>query len=186
MLTNLLRSDACVLKFESTSSSKISWHQMGYLFLDWHIYLYTVISVCDLAVQKCLFMYLPSIIQDMGFATEYVSLMIIPPYTFAFFSSLLGGYVATCRKEHSLCLAFLLSCGILGFILMMTSAYLSKAALYISVCVAFFGTFSALPVLASWFTNNVSGHTKLTVAVGFGSAMTQIGGIIIPYVSTVS
>src|SRR5260221_279759 len=100
MLTNLLRTDVNVSKCESTSSNKLSWRQMRYVFIDWHIYLYVIIAIGDLAVKKSLISYLPSIIQDMGFAKEQVCLMTMPPYALACLSSLLGGYLTTRRHEQ--------------------------------------------------------------------------------------
>jgi cyanate permease len=182
MLTNLLRNDANVPKSESISNNRLSWRQMGYVFIDWRIYLYVIIAVGDLAVKKCLIVYLPSIIQDMGFAKEQVCLMIIPPYALACLSSLLGGYLTMRRNEHSFHLAFFLSIGILGFILMISLINSGKASMYISICIAFCGTFPALSILLSWLTNNVGGHTKRAIAVGFVAAMGQIGGIIMPQV----
>jgi nitrate/nitrite transporter NarK len=155
---------------------------MRYVFTDWRIYLYAIIAVGDLAVKKCLIIYLPSIILDMGFAKEQVCLMTIPPYALACLSTLLGGYVTTRRNEHSSHLAFFLSIGILGFILMISLIDSGKTAMYVSVCIAFCGAFPALSILLSWLTNNVGGHTKRAIAVGFVSATGQIGGIIMPQV----
>ncbi len=182
MLTNLLRIDSNVAKYESTSSNRLSWRQIRYAFTDWRIYLYAIIAVGDLAVTKYLTIYLPSIIQDMGFAKEQVCLMTIPPYALACLSTLLGGYVTTRRNKHSFHLAFFLSIGILGFILMISLVDSGKAAMYVSVCIAFCGALPALSILISWSTNNVGGPTKRVIAIGFVSAMGQIGGIIMPQV----
>jgi hypothetical protein len=72
--------------------------------------------------------------------------------------------------------------GLLGFILMITLIDRGKAAVYVSSCIACCGIFSALPLLLSWLTNNVSGHTKRSITIGFVMSIGQIGGIIFPLV----
>ncbi|CAF4335360.1 unnamed protein product [Rotaria magnacalcarata] len=85
------------------------------------------------------------------------------PYTIACVSSLLGCYIAERCNEHSSTLAFLPSSGILDFTLMMISEEWGKTVLYASL------------------KNNVGGHTKRTIVVGFVSAMGQLGGIMLPH-----
>ena len=77
---------------------------------------------------------------------------------------------------------FSLSVALLGFILMVTLNDRGKGALYVSSCIAWCGVFSALPLLLSWLTNNIDGHTKKSIAIAFVLAMGQIGGIILPLV----
>ncbi|CAF0946224.1 unnamed protein product [Rotaria sordida] len=57
-----------------------------------------------------------------------------------------------------------------------------NVALYVSTCVACCGTFSGIPILLSWLTNNVGGRTKRAVAVGFLVGIGQIGGVLAPQV----
>ncbi|CAF1060970.1 unnamed protein product [Rotaria sordida] len=57
-----------------------------------------------------------------------------------------------------------------------------NVALYVSTCIACCGTFSAFPLLLSWLTNNVGGHTKRAMAVSFFVGMGQMGGALAPLV----
>lgn len=77
---------------------------------------------------------------------------------------------------------FCLSIALLGFILMLTLNNQGKEVLYVSGCVTCCGVFSALPLLLSWLTKNVDGHTKKSIAISFVLAVGQIGGIILPLV----
>ncbi len=65
---------------------------------------------------------------------------------------------------------------------MVTLNVQGKAALYVSNCIACCGVFSGLPLLLSWITNNIGGHTKRFIAIGFVMTVGQIGGIIWPFV----
>ncbi|CAF1068887.1 unnamed protein product [Rotaria sordida] len=181
LLTNLLREDAGLANSEPTSSTRLSWRQVRYVFIDWRIYLYVMIAVGDLAVHKCLTTYLPELAKPMSDFKE-VHLMTIPLDFVACICCLLAGYSSSCRNEHSFHLAFCLSIALLGFILMITLYDQGNVALYVSTCIAYCGAFSAFPLLLSWLTNNVGGHTKRALAVGFLVGMAQMGGALAPLV----
>ncbi|CAF4573877.1 unnamed protein product, partial [Rotaria sp. Silwood2] len=57
-------------------------------------------------------------------------------------------------------------------------------AIYMSISVAFCGVFSAYPLLLSWLTNNVGGHTKRAMAVSLVLGIAQFGGIATPLIYT--
>ncbi|CAF1008862.1 unnamed protein product [Rotaria sordida] len=61
-----------------------------------------------------------------------------------------------------------------------------NVAVYVSTCVACCGTISAFPLLLAWLTNNVGGHTKRAMAVGFLVGIGQIGGVLAPQMSNCS
>ncbi|CAF1000613.1 unnamed protein product [Rotaria sordida] len=79
LLTNLLREDAGLANSEPASSTRLSWRQVRYAFIDWRIYLYVMIAVGDLGVMKCLTTYLPELVKSMSDSKE-VHLMTIPLY----------------------------------------------------------------------------------------------------------
>jgi cyanate permease len=153
-----------------------------YVFIDWRIYLYVMIAVGDLGVFKCLTTYLPELVKCMSGSKEEAHLMTIPVYFVTCISCLLAGYSSSRRNEHSFHLIFCLSVALLGFILMVTLFGDGNVATYVSTCIACCGTFSAFPLLLSWLTNNVGGHTKRAMAVGFLVGIGQIGGVLAPQV----
>ncbi|CAF4067587.1 unnamed protein product, partial [Rotaria sp. Silwood2] len=73
-----------------------------------------------------------------------------------------------------------------SFILLATLTQKAKIALYIGSCFASSGSFAALPIILAWVTNNVNGHTKRSVSIGFVMAVAQIGGIVAPQLCPVS
>jgi cyanate permease len=182
ILTNLLRDDAGLANSEPASSARLSWRQVRYVFIDWRIYLYVIIAIGDLAVFKCLTMYLPELVQDMGHSKEEEHLMTIPFYFVACISCLLAGYSSSRRNQHAFHIAFCLSIALLGFILMITLFNKGNIVIYISTSIAFSGTISTFPLLLAWLTNNVGGHTKRAMAIGFLIGIGQIGGVLAPQV----
>ncbi len=141
-----------------------------------------MIGICDFGVIKFVSTYLPSLIQSMGYTAANAQYMTAPPYVIACAFCLFGGYSSSRQKEHGFHLAFSLAIGLLGFILLLALFNQGKTALFVSTCIACCGTFAACPLVLSWLTNNVGGHTKRATAVGFAVCIGQIGGIVAPQV----
>jgi MFS family permease len=178
-LTNLLRDDADIPNGEN---AQVSWRQVFYVFIDWRIYLYALISIGILGVVKYINTYLPLLVEDMGNSEATVHLMTAPPYLFAFVCCLLTSYSSSRKNEHGFHLMFCLSIALVGFILMLTLIDQGKTVLYVGISIACCGIFSAYPISISWLTNNVGGHTKRSIAIGFVVGIGQIGGVILPFV----
>jgi hypothetical protein len=179
LLTNLLRDDAGIANREI---GRLSWRQVFYVFIDWRIYLCALIGIGSLSVIKYLTTSLPLIVKDIISTEAEVHLMTAPPFAFAFVCCLLVGYSSSRRNEHGFHLIFCFLIALFGFILLVTLNDRGKAALYVSNCIACSGVFSGFPLLLSWITNNIGGHTKRFIAIGFVIAAGQIGGVIWPLV----
>lgn len=182
LLTNLLRDDGGLANSESASNPRLSWRQVCYCFIDWRIYLYVMIGVGVLAVERCLITYLPVLIESMGFSGTDIHLMTIPLYVVTYICCLLISYMSSRRNEHIFHLAFCLLTSIVGFILMITLFDQGTTVIYVSICIASCGAFAAYPLVLSWLTNNVGGHTKRAMAVGFLVGLGNIGGVFSPQV----
>jgi cyanate permease len=94
----MLRDDAGVANSDSVSNTRLSWRQVYYAFIDWRIYLYTAITVGNLALVKCLTTYLPNLVENMVYSKAEAQLMSALPYTVAGVCALLGSYFSS-RKQ---------------------------------------------------------------------------------------
>ena len=179
LLTNLLRDDAGITNRENV---KLSWRQVLYVFMDVRIYLYALIVIGNLSVIKYMNTYLPVLVRDIDYANASAHLMVIPPYAIAFVCCLLASYSSSRRQEYGFHIIFCFFISLVGFILITVLIDCSKVAAYVGVCVACCGAFSAYPLILSWLTNNISGHTKRSISVGSVMGIGQLGGIIMPFV----
>jgi cyanate permease len=179
----MLRDDAGVANSDSASNTRLSWRQVYYTFIDWRIYLYTAITVGNLALVKCLTTYLPNLVENMGYSKAEAQLMSALPYIVASVCALLGSYFSSRNNEHGYHLTFFLAVCMLGFVLLATCLERGKVVIYVGTCMVSCGIRTAFPILMSWLTKNVGGHTKRAMAVGFAMGIGQIGGIVAPLVS---
>ncbi len=185
-MTNLLLNDAGVADRNLTSSIRLSWRQVRYVFVDWRIYLYSLIAFGNLAVILCLTTFLPTLMESAGYSKTEAHLMTAPPYVVACVCCLLASYSSSRRNEHGYHVAFCLLAGLFGFILMLTLFDKGKVAIHLSITITFCGILSAYPLLLSWLTNNVGGLTKRAIAISFVNGIAQIGGIFMPLVRLLS
>ena len=179
LLTNLLRDDAGIANREDV---RLSWRQVFYVFIDGKIYLYALISIGNLGVVKYINAYLPIVVQDMGSLRSDTHLLAIPPYALALVCCLLASYSSARSREYGFHILFCLCVALVGFVLMIFLIHRSQVGTYVGECIACCGSFAAYPLIFSWLTNNVNGHTKRSIAVGFVVGIGQLGGVIMPFV----
>lgn len=183
LLTNLLRDDVGIATSEYTSGIRLSWQQVGQAFTDGRVYLYVLIGACNFGVLKCLLTYVPLFIQATdrppGLSVHFVT---APIYAVACVFCLLVGYSSSRRKEISFHIIFCQLLSVVGFILMLTLRDRGSVVLIISTCIVCCGEFAISPLILSWITNNVIGHTKRSIVVSLVLAIGQAPGIFAPQV----
>ena len=86
-------------------------------------------------------------------------------------------YSAARRNEHDYHIVFCLAANLFGCVLMLTLFDKGKVAIYFSAAVPFCGLFCVFPLLLSWLTNNVGGHTKRIVAISLVIGIGEFSGI---------
>ena len=182
-MTNLLREDVGIATSEFTSGIRLSWPQVRQAFIDWRVYFYVLIGVCNFVVTKCLTTYVPLFVQDTERSPESpVHYIVAPIYAVACLFCLLVGYSSSRRKEISFHLIFCQVISVLGFILMLTLRDRGSVVLLISIGIVCCGEFAISSLILSWVTKNIIGHTKRTIVVSLVLVIGQIPGIFAPQV----
>ncbi|CAF2267595.1 unnamed protein product [Rotaria magnacalcarata] len=185
ILTNILREDGRVADGEPETNNLLSWRQVRYVFTDWRIYLYTLISIGNLGVIRCWTVYFPSFLKMMTLSPENGHWLPAPAYIVATLCVFTVGFSSSRNNEHGYHLAVALATSAIGFLFMAVVGEMSKIAMYFCMTVACCGTFAGFPILLSWVTINVGGHTKRALAVGFVSGFGKVGGILAPWIYNV-
>ncbi|CAF0831865.1 unnamed protein product [Adineta steineri] len=180
ILTNRLREDpGSSFNYESI----FSWQQVRFVFTDWKIYLYMFMYVGNSIAAHCLIIYLPTLINNgMKFSNANAQLMSAPPHVISCVSTLLISFSAGRFNERGWHMSLTLLIGIIGYILLITLTKYGSTALYIATCITCVGTYSPIPLIMSWFTNNIGGHTKRAVATAFIIGFGNISGIVVGHI----
>ncbi|KAI8148988.1 major facilitator superfamily domain-containing protein [Fennellomyces sp. T-0311] len=164
----------------SASDTHFSWAQVGSTFVDWKIYAYSITYLCAAIPVYSFSMFMPSIVNGMGYTALNAQAMSSAPYAVAFVWCILNSYDADRRSERGFHMALSAFISLVGYILLITLSDVSSVALYIGAIVATTGAFGIVPPMTSWFSNNFGGHTRRSVAIAlitsFGNTSGAISG----------
>ncbi|KAI8145520.1 major facilitator superfamily domain-containing protein [Fennellomyces sp. T-0311] len=160
------------------TETHFSWNQFFAAFKDLKLYLISIISLCACCPMYSLSLFMPTIVRDMGFTNLTAQAMSAPPYVFACIATILFAYSSDRRQERGFHLAAVAFIGMIGYILLITLKDKGAAGLFVAATIACCGAFPLIPLTSVWNANNTGGHTKRAVAIAFGAAVGNAGGII--------
>lgn len=165
-----------------TRPKRFEWNEIGEALRDPKCYLTAVMFFsCNVAFSS-LPVFLPTIINDMGYSALSSQALSAPPYLVAFFVVLLTAFYSDRLKNRSLFVCFHALLAAAGYA-MITIAGLLKASpmwRYWGVYPAASGFFSAVTLLITWTINNQESDAKK----GTGVAILNIIGQLGPFIGT--
>ncbi|KAG2222458.1 hypothetical protein INT45_013371 [Circinella minor] len=161
------------------TETHFSWNQVIQAFLDWKVYAYSLSYICGAICVYSLAMFMPSIVQGMGYTSRLeAQLMSAPPYVFAWIATILNGYSTDKCGERGFHLAGVGFVASLGYVLLITLQDYGSVAVYIAAIITTTFAFATNPPMAGWFSNNFGGDTKRSVAMAFVLTIGNSGGAI--------
>jgi MFS transporter, ACS family, DAL5 transporter family protein len=111
----------------------------------------------------------------MGYKNVDAQLFSTPPYILAMCVTLLFAYVSDMKGTRGPCILVSEALAIIGFSVLLAT---KKAAYgYVGTFLACAGTYSTVPVLVSWASNNTGGDTKRGVRIALMVGLGNLGGI---------
>ncbi|KAF9446901.1 MFS general substrate transporter [Macrolepiota fuliginosa MF-IS2] len=160
----------------SAAGEKLRWKYIFQSLLDWKTWVGMVVYTgCDMPLYA-FSLFLPSIINQLGFKATPANLLTVPVYAFACMITCLVGYLADRfghRGYFSLCF---LTIGAAGYIILIASrnAALSYFAVYMATC----GIYPVVPNTIAWVSNNVEGSYKRSVTLAMVISFGNINGAV--------
>ncbi|KAI8086542.1 major facilitator superfamily domain-containing protein [Halteromyces radiatus] len=161
-----------------STETHFSWKQFFAVFVDWKVYMHSLIYICGATPLYSLSLFLPSIIKGMGYTDLAAQAMSAPPYAIACFFTVMIALHADKKRERGLHIAVPAFVGMIGYLLLVVLKDRGPVAMYIAAVITTTGVFSHIPSMLSWFTNNIGGHTKRGVASAFIISIGNVGGAI--------
>ncbi|KAH8591756.1 major facilitator superfamily domain-containing protein [Bisporella sp. PMI_857] len=162
-------------RFTKNEDSGVSLAQVKGAFLDYRLYLFVLIySGLSLSLAVAA-VFLPSIVQTLGYESVTANLMTAPVYGTAYATLLVTAWVSDHFHVRGIPIMIggLLS-GI-GYILLGT---LKDEKMRYGACVlAVTGTYMAFPIVLAWIASTFAGDTKAGVGIGVVIAVTHAVGI---------
>ncbi|KAM0195192.1 hypothetical protein ACHAPI_006495 [Fusarium lateritium] len=142
---------------------------------DWKLWTVLVLNVCASVPSSAFSVFLPLVVQGLGYESILANLMTVPPFV----CGALGLYAFALSSDHFKERGYHilggLLIGIVGLILTVTIT--SKVGQYVSLCVLLSGVYISAPLTMAWLSGNTPepGKRALVLGVnGFGN----LGGVI--------
>ncbi|KDR77102.1 hypothetical protein GALMADRAFT_428725 [Galerina marginata CBS 339.88] len=121
-------------------------------------------------------LFLPSIVNQLGFSPNHTQLLSVGPFAAGFFVSLIVAYLSDRYKTRAIPLASVLLLSVAGYAtyLASTNKHTSYGALYLMVP----GIYATTPVIAAWLSNNSEPYYRRATSIAMGFVATNCGGIL--------
>ncbi|KAI4160580.1 MAG: hypothetical protein LQ342_005601 [Letrouitia transgressa] len=168
------------LKADKQSSAEHEEFRMQYFWasvLDWKTWLYAVIYMgCD-GPLYAFSLFLPSIINALGYTqTVKAQLLSVPPYAAACILTITIGYIADRTRQRGLCNIATSVLGAVGFAMLLSAA--SPGVQYAGTFLGALGIYPCIANTITWVSNNTEGVYKRGVTMGFVIGWGNLNGVV--------
>ncbi|MCJ1316452.1 hypothetical protein MMC15_001773 [Xylographa vitiligo] len=154
----------------------VVWKDIGLCLLD-PIAWFTALMYfsCNVSFSS-LPVFLPTILQDMGFAAVNAQGLTAPPYFISFLVTIGSTYIADRTQQRGYMLMFLSCVGGIGYILLATCE--SVGARYFGVFLAASGIFPCIANILPWVLNNQGSDTRRGTGIAMLNLIGQCGPLL--------
>lgn len=121
-------------------------------------------------------LFLPSIVNSLGFSPNKSQLLSVGPFAAGFFVTVILAYLSDRFKTRAVPLVCVCLLSVAGYstYLASTAKHTSYGALYLMVP----GTYATTPVIAAWISNNSEPYYRRATSIALGFVATNAGGIL--------
>lgn len=161
---------------DAVQDEKFTWGGVTKALKDPKVWLY---GLCFQTVNlpiATLGIFLPTIINELGYTAAQAQLLSVPPFIGAFILTMTVAVFAERTKLRAPFIVASSTLAITGYIVLITGN--RPEVSYGGAVIAVSGAFTAAAIIASWPANNVSGQTKRAVAGAMQLSIGNIGPIL--------
>jgi MFS family permease len=143
---------------------------------DWKTLLFAIIYMGADGALYAFSLFLPTIIQNLGYTSTTANLLSVPPYAAAAVVTVAIGYIADRTHQRGLCNIFISLFGIAGFSMLLGSS--KPGVQYAGTFLGAIGIYPCIANTISWASNNVEGVYKRGVTLGFVIGWGNLNGVV--------
>ena len=167
------------LKVDQQSSAEHEEFRIAYFWAaikDWKMYLYAIIYMGADMPLYAFSLFLPSIINALGYTSTKAQLLSVPPYAAAAIMTITVGYIADKYRQRGLCNFSCSVLGAVGFAMLLSAA--SPGVQYAGTFLAAMGIYPCIANIVTWVSNNTEGVYKRGVTLGFVIGWGNLNGVV--------
>ncbi|SOV03046.1 related to TNA1 - High affinity nicotinic acid plasma membrane permease [Ustilago sp. UG-2017a] len=162
---------------DSLDEESFSWDGVKQAFTDPYVYLYSLLFHGFAFALYTVSLFMPTIINELGFTAANAQLLTVPPYFLAFIFTMSIAHVSFIVQRR---LVFIIGSGcqaIVGYIVQIASS--TVAGRYVALFLCTPGIYAGNALLLSLPSENITGQTKrataLAMQIGFGNMGSIVG-----------
>lgn len=144
--------------------------------LNLNTILVAVASLCSLLTMNSMALFMPSILNTMGYSGIHSQLLSVPPYVWATIVCVTVTTLSGRTHKRGVWIAGLMPITATGFILLLAST--RTAVRYFAIFLCLTGAFTVSPMFVAWCMDNTAGHMTRAIAAGAVVGFGNIGGLI--------
>ncbi|KAJ7781973.1 MFS general substrate transporter [Mycena maculata] len=160
----------------SAAGENLKWKYIWKSLLDWKTWIGMIVYMGADMPLYAFSLFLPTIINQLGFRATPANLLTVPVYFFACCITCLVGFLADRYGHRGYFNIGFLCIGCAGYIILVASrnAALSYFAVYMATC----GIYPVIPNTVAWVSNNVEGSYKRSVSLAMVISFGNINGAV--------
>ncbi|KAJ7117834.1 MFS general substrate transporter [Mycena epipterygia] len=160
----------------SAAGENLKWKYIWMSLRDWKTWVGMIVYMGADMPLYAFSLFLPSIINQLGFKATPANLLTVPVYFFACCITCLVGFLADRYGHRGYFNIGFLCIGCAGYIILVASrnAALSYFAVYMATC----GIYPVIPNTVAWVSNNVEGSYKRSVSLAMVISFGNINGAV--------
>ncbi|KAG5368926.1 putative transporter [Yarrowia sp. C11] len=176
------------LKYDSNDSSNSGqmveenndrdWKYVRAAFKDIQVYVHILLYFGIVVPLYGISLFLPSIINGLGFTSAVAQLLTIPIYALGAIASVTQAWFSDRYGKRSHFVGANLFFMLLGYLLAYNLSTISPAGVYVGCYLIALGLYPAFPAIVSWMANNVAGSYKRAVAMAIQIGIGNLAGAI--------
>ncbi|MCJ1462724.1 hypothetical protein MMC07_001327 [Pseudocyphellaria aurata] len=167
------------LKADQQSSAEHEEFKMSYFWAsikDWKTYLSAVIYMGCASPLYAFSLFLPTIVNDMGYKATRAQLLSVPPYAVAAVMTISIGFYADRTRQRGICNMAMSILSIIGFAMLLGGS--SPGVRYTGTFLGAMGIYPCISNTITWVSNNTEGVYKRGVTLGFVIGWGNLNGVV--------
>ncbi|KAL1969183.1 hypothetical protein VTN77DRAFT_437 [Rasamsonia byssochlamydoides] len=166
------------LKYDSdaTRDESFSWSAVLKAAKDPKVWLYGLAFHTISLPMYTLSLFLPTIINELGYSAASAQLLSVPPYAVAFVLTITVAILSERTRRRAPFVMATSALGCIGYIILLSTYSPSKS--YVGTVFAAAGIYPSAAIVLSWPANNVSGQTKRAIANAMQISIGNLGAVL--------
>ncbi|KAH0613577.1 uncharacterized protein H6S33_005463 [Morchella sextelata] len=166
----------------SGESQEFSWPETRAAFGEWKVWTSGIICVGIALPTFSFALFIPTIINGLGYTATRSQLMTVPPYVVAFFFTISVGWLSDRLKVRGIPLLIFTAVGIVGYTIQISVDHQKLNVKYFATFLSAIGIFTTSGLNIPWLSNNLRGHSRRATGSAIQVSIGQLGGVAAAYI----